>query len=73
MEIELTYFKKSGKYYSGETLQVATDKPWEIYEVVRNLLKARRLPGLIDGHDNYIVHVNIPDGVPAVIIEPRPV
>lgn len=71
MDVKLTYFKQSGKYYSEGTLQVTTTKPWEIYTIVRQLLKTRRLPELVDNHDNYIVLVDIPDGVPAVITEPR--
>lgn len=73
MDVELTYFKQSGKYYSQGILQVTTDKAWEIYEIVRRLLNEKRLPGLIEGHSNFTVHVNIPDGVPAVIIEAEPV
>lgn len=71
--IILSYFKKSGKYYSEGTLEVPNiDRPWEIYERVRSLLKARSLPGLIKGHSNFTVHVHIPDGVPAVISEFEP-
>jgi hypothetical protein len=72
VDVKLTYFKQSGKYYSEGTLQVTTDKPWEIYEIVRNLLKERRLPDLIEGHSNFTVHIDIPDGVPAVIVEREP-
>lgn len=71
--ILLTYFKKSGKYYSEGQLEVPnTDRPWEIYDQVRELLKTRTLPGLIPGHSNFTVHVDIPDGVPAVISEFEP-
>jgi hypothetical protein len=69
VDVKLTYFKQSGKYYSEGTLQVTTDKAWDIYGIVRNLLKERCLPELVDGHSNFIVHVDIPDGVPAVIVE----
>ena len=72
MDVQLTYFKPSGKYYSQGILQVTTDKAWEIYQIVRNLLKERRLPDLTEGHSNFTVHVEIPDGVPAVIIEAGP-
>jgi hypothetical protein len=63
VDVKLTYFKQSGKYYSEGILQVTTTKPWEIYTIVRQLLKTRRLPELVDNHDNYIVLVDIPDGV----------
>jgi hypothetical protein len=69
VNVKLTYFKQSGKYYSEGTLQVTTTKPWEIYTIVRQLLKTRRLPELVDNHDNYIVLVDIPDGVPAAIVD----
>jgi hypothetical protein len=71
--IILTYFKASGKYYSQGQLEVSNaDRPWEIYEHVRQLLQTRNLPGLIPGHSNFTVHVHIPDGVPAVISEFEP-
>jgi len=71
--VTLTYFKASGKYYSQAEIYAATiDRPWEIYEHVRKLLKAGNLPGLIAGHSNFTVHVHIPGGVPAVISEFTP-
>jgi len=70
MIIKLTYFKQSGKYYSEGDLEVTNaDRPWEIYDQVRTLLKTRTLPGLIEGHSNFTIHVHIPDGVPAIISE----
>lgn len=73
MNVKLTYFKKSGKYYSEGELEIADTIPvWEVYEQIRDLLKTRTLPGLIQGHSNFTVHVDIPEGVPAVITEFEP-
>jgi hypothetical protein len=72
-KVELTYFKQSGKYYSEGELEVdARLYMHHIFDEVRRLLKARTLPGLVEGHSNYIVLVDVPGHVhnhPILIIE----
>jgi hypothetical protein len=61
MKAELIYFKESGKYYSHAEMEIQGDKSlYEIWEIVRNLLRERRLPGLCNDHSNYLVLVNVP-------------
>jgi len=58
MLVDLTYFKKSGKYYGhGEFNTSKESSASEIYDIVRLLRDSRKLPGLIEGHDFYIVYV----------------
>jgi hypothetical protein len=56
--VELTYFKQSGKCYTGETY--STDKEWifEIVAEVREMLEKRELPGLIKDHSPFTVLVD---------------
>lgn len=75
MKVKLTYFKESGKYYSGGALEVPDDLPhdigglkagevtpmFEIWDVVRHLLITRSLPGLVPKHSPYQVLVEVPE------------
>ena len=58
----LIYFKKSGKFYSQASFDVvAMDSLYQIWEHVRALRDAGRLPGLVDGAGpEYMVLVNVP-------------
>jgi hypothetical protein len=58
----LTYFRRSGKYYCEGTLEVDASRDlFKIWEDIRALRNACRLPGLIEGHsDEYIVSVDVP-------------
>jgi len=74
MQVKLTYFKPSGKYYSGaeyETQLPAEDLQhppgtrapalFKIWEEVAQLRSERRLPGLINGHSWFGVLIDVPD------------
>lgn len=55
--VKLTYFKMlTGKYYAEGELKVEGD-PWDTPDVVRGLMKARKLPGLCEGHGRFHVLV----------------
>lgn len=69
--IELVYFKDTGKYYTGGSIEVP--RYWiteqgcsTIYSAVRELLRTRNLPGLVQGHSNFNVLVQAP--VPHLIL-----
>lgn len=50
MEVQLTYFKRNGKFYSEGKFLVSIDTPLHlIWENVRDMQKEGRLPGLVDG------------------------
>jgi hypothetical protein len=64
MKVKLTYFRVFGKYY-GDAEYTSELKPgtalyvvWDAVEIMR---EARTLPGLVEGHDEYIVLVDVPE------------
>lgn len=61
MKVKLTYFKQSGKYYSDGSFD--TDKAsWpEIFDEVKRLIDQKTLPGLVRGHSDFIVLMDVPD------------
>lgn len=73
VEITLTYFKPSGKYYDGTKMEVPV--LWHMHNIsdeVKELRKNGRLPGLIPSlsHEHYTVLINAenhPNGFPVLI------
>jgi hypothetical protein len=48
--VKLTYFKRSGKFYDQAEFSASTHTPlYRIWEHVRAMRTAGKLPGLIDG------------------------
>lgn len=70
-EVELTYFKPSGKYYSGGKLRVENLSFYQFVDHVVWLRKNGTLPGLMEsttGHGYFAVHFvyqDIPHIVPS--------
>jgi hypothetical protein len=58
----LTYFLPTGKYYSSsEDLTVPGTMPlYEIWSIIDGKISAESLPGLIKGHSEFIVLVEVP-------------
>lgn len=46
--VKLDYFKESGKWYASGELYTDLDF-WDTCDLVRNLMKQKRLPGLVEG------------------------
>lgn len=68
---KLTYFKKgSGKYYSEGTVNIA-GLFYDAVAHVRQLQKSEKLPGLVEGHDDYDVVLYDVHGLPHLIIKPE--
>ena len=63
MIIKLTYFKQSGKYYTAEDMYILEkDTPlYEIWAKVEQLKIDKKLPGLMEGHSDFIVLVDAPE------------
>ena len=65
-KVELTYFKKSGKYYTTGEYEVDSEKSLnEIWDDVKEMRLGGRLPGLSlrdaeGGHTEFIVLVDAP-------------
>ena len=49
-EVELTYFKKNGKYYSSGNFSVDSNLHlYDVWELVFKMKAEGKLPGLVDG------------------------
>jgi hypothetical protein len=62
MLVKLTYFKRSGKYYSDAEYHTVHEELWDIWDEVKRFRDHGESPGLTKGtfHD-FIVSVDIPD------------
>jgi hypothetical protein len=59
--VMLTYFKRTGKLYSEGNYRTRQEHMYQIFAEVRELWKARRLPGLCENHSDFVVLVNVPE------------
>lgn len=58
--VQLTYFKDSGKYYSsGEYYSdfCGPNEFWDVLKEVQSKMRSKSLPGLIQGHSEFHVHM----------------
>lgn len=70
-EVKLTYFKKSGKYYSFGNYFSSKEHMFQIFEEVEEMKKNENLPGLVRGSwvDTILVESNDnPHGYPGLIM-----
>lgn len=62
-KVSLNYFRETGKFYSEGDYRTNKVHLWEIWEEVQDMLDNRKLPGLIEGHSEYSVIVDVPQHV----------
>uniref|UniRef100_A0A6M3LQH1 Uncharacterized protein n=1 Tax=viral metagenome TaxID=1070528 RepID=A0A6M3LQH1_9ZZZZ len=60
VKVELTYFKESGKYYSEGSYETPEISLYQIFEQVKLLIDTKKLPGLMEGHSDFYVLVDVP-------------
>lgn len=60
-EVTLTYFKRSGKYYSEGKYTSQKVSLYEIWEEIRDKLHHGDRPGLVDGKNEFYVTVDVPE------------
>jgi hypothetical protein len=62
LTVQLTYFKRSGKFYDKSEFQAYANWPlYEIWNLVRKLREEGRLPGLVDGAGReFMILINVP-------------
>jgi len=60
-KVDLTYFKQSGKYYTGGYYISDKIHLFEIFEEVKELHKAQTLPGIMVNHGPFYVSISVPD------------
>jgi hypothetical protein len=75
MNIKLTYYKQSGKFYSDAIMVIPGDPTnwpmFRVFEHVKDVLNLRMLPELVHGHSPYYVHVDPVDhplGYPSLVV-----
>ena len=61
LKVNLTYFKESGKYYSGGSYQSEHKALYEIWEDVEKMLSQGKRPGLVNGSDGFHVSIEVPE------------
>lgn len=61
LRVKLTYFKPTGKLYGEGQMEMPGNMPLhELWSIIKGLISARQLPGLKEGHSEYMVHVEVP-------------
>lgn len=71
MIVNLTYFKRTGKYYSEGVYITKKTQVWDIFDEVKKMLADGKLPDLVEGAKEFIVYVDLsnhPAGYPALIL-----
>lgn len=61
MIVKLTYFKPSGKYYSEGHYMTDKKRLFEIWDEVVDMQQTKNLPGLMHGHSEFHVSVDVPE------------
>jgi hypothetical protein len=72
MKVNLTYFKASGKFYSSGIYNTKNEFMFRVFDEVRDMRKAGKLPGLCEGGgQDFIILVDsseVPNGYPGLIL-----
>ena len=58
--VKLTYFKLTGRYYSDAEIEVEDLPLFKIWTSIRKLMDTGKLPGLVHGHGDFIILVEVP-------------
>lgn len=62
MQVNLTYFKRTGKYYTDGSFDIREDASLsEIWDLVRLMKISGELPGLVKGATEFIISIDVPD------------
>lgn len=61
MKVNLIYFKLNGKFYGEGTYETQHTNLGDIFEEVLHMQSASRLPGLRNGHSEFIALVDVPE------------
>jgi hypothetical protein len=68
--VKLHYYKSSGKYYSDGEFEAKGTYLWDFVKEVKEMKAEGKLPGLVDGAVEFIIHIlprNEDDCVPHII------
>ncbi len=61
MKVELTYFKKSGKYYSSGRYITKEVNMESIWTEVRKMIRMEDLPDLMKDPSDFVILVEVPE------------
>ena len=61
MKVNLIYFKQTGKFFSEGTYETEKEHLFQIFTEVREKTHSGDLPGLIKGHSEFLVSIDVPD------------
>ena len=59
--VKLTYFRRSGKYYTEGEYNSEKRHMHEIFDEVQLKSEMGTLPGLMKGHSDFIVLIDVPE------------
>jgi hypothetical protein len=62
-KITLIYFKPSGEYYSEGSYETSQTTFYDVCEEVREMVRTRQCPDLVDGHTQFITSIVVADGL----------
>lgn len=71
-KIDLTYFKKSGKYYSSGCYYTNKEQMYHVFNEVKEMLENGKWPDLVDGINEFYVSVSSdehPNAYPCLITQ----
>ena len=72
--VKLTYFKRTGKYYTSGEFESPEKTLSEIWEDIKKMTSEGNWPGLVDGQHDFIIHIEVPGHPhdhPKLMIPPR--
>lgn len=61
MVVKLEYFKRTGKWYASGEVEMANQPLFKIWDEVKAMRDEGCLPGLVKGHSDFIVSVDVPE------------
>lgn len=59
--VKLDYFKDTGKFYTDAEYTTHKLHLWEIWDELKDMLRAGNRPGLVDGQCEFYVVVRVPE------------
>ena len=61
MKVELNYFKNTGKWYTEASYETNLKDLHSIWNEIRGMKETKELPGLISGHGDLLILVDVPE------------
>lgn len=74
IHVELEYYRASGKFYGSGEYTSIKNSFCEVFDEVRKLLISGKLPGLCEGHSEFITRMktDLAPDCPYLFVPPQP-